>query len=364
MKNKYLYFIAAAFLFAAAFTSCKKDKENTDDPSTVAYGIITIVTEAEGDVKMYLTGTGEATVDWGDGARETVALTHPDEMPDIFNTSNSYSYMRMHTYTVSGAKTITITGNISGLVTDRTGYVNALNLSGCPGLKFLNCSREDLTSLDVSKNIDLEYLSCGDNQLISLDVSKNIALQFLECGVNQLTSLNVSKNIALQFLDCGANQLTSLDVSKNSALKTLSCTYNQLTYLDVSKNIALKILYCSDNQLTSLDVSKNIALQFLECYNNQLSALNVRKNDALKVLMCNNNQLAALDLSNNPDLINVSCANTNLDFPALIDIFNGLPDRTGKARSSLSVSDTPGVSSGGYETAKDTAEGKNWTVYP
>ena len=39
---------------------------------------------------------------------------------------------------------------------------------------------------------------------------------------------------ALTYLDCSENQLTELDVSKNTALTALSCSDNQLTELDVT----------------------------------------------------------------------------------------------------------------------------------
>ncbi len=57
---------------------------------------------------------------------------------------------------------------------------------------------------------------------------------------------------ALTRLDCSCNQLTSLDVSHNTALEWLDCAENKLTSLDVSNNTALVTLYCSNNQLTSL----------------------------------------------------------------------------------------------------------------
>lgn len=94
------------------------------------------------------------------------------------------------------------------------------------------------------------------------------ALTELDCRRNQLTSLDLSKNTALQVLDCGDNQLASLDVSKNTALEELSCWGNQLTSLDVSANTALKDLDCGQNQLTSLDLSANPKLSFSHCYTN------------------------------------------------------------------------------------------------
>ena len=70
------------------------------------------------------------------------------------------------------------------------------------------------------------------------------ALTVLYCDNNQLTTLDVSKNMALTSLSCSINQLTALDVSKNTALTELSCFSNQLTALDVSGCTALTDLYC------------------------------------------------------------------------------------------------------------------------
>ena len=74
---------------------------------------------------------------------------------------------------------------------------------------------------------------------------------------------------ALTNFGCSGNQLTALDVSKNVALTELLLNNNQLTALDVRKNVALTSLDCSENQLTALDVSKNIELTYLGCSGNQ-----------------------------------------------------------------------------------------------
>ena len=136
-------------------------------------------------------------------------------------------------------------------------YCTNLNISNLKGIEAftalteLNCERNLLTSLDVSKNTALTYLSCDDNSLTNLDVSKNTALISLNCCNNQLRSLNVSKNTALISLICCANQLTILDVSKNTALTKLECSVNSLKTLDVSKNNALTELSFSHTRLTS-----------------------------------------------------------------------------------------------------------------
>ena len=212
----------------------------------------------------------------------------------------------------------------------------------------LSLSKNQLTNLDVSNNIPLTILQAGDNQLVdinlndaialkrldiynnkltSLDVSKNTALTVLNAYRNQLTNLDVSGATALTDLDVGDNQLTSLDISNNTALTKLDVGNNQLTSLDVSNNTALTKLYAYNNQLTSLDVSKNIALTQLYAYNNQLTKLDVSKNTALKELYADNNQLTSLDVSNNTALIFLYAGSnqlTNLDVSkntALIKLF-------------------------------------------
>jgi hypothetical protein len=117
----------------------------------------------------------------------------------------------------------------------------------------------------------LTMLECNSNQLTTLDLSKNIALIRLVCNDNQLTSLDVSKNTTLRTLDCNWNQLTTLDLSANTALIYLQCYNNQLTSLDVSWNTKMIQLWCSDNQLTSLAVPKEAPLAYIGCYGNQLN---------------------------------------------------------------------------------------------
>ena len=128
------------------------------------------------------------------------------------------------------------------------------------------------------------------------------ALESLQCMRNQLTSLDVSKNTLLRVLGCEENKLTSLDLSKNTLLMILDCSYNKLTSLDVSNLTTLESLQCHDNQLTSLDVS-NTAMVYIECYRNQLkgSAMetfvkglpeitNGKEWDGLMYIVCNEDE--------------------------------------------------------------------------
>ena len=173
-------------------------------------------------------------------------------------------------------KEAAVTTEISGALVD-AGIRNLEEIKYFTSLTSLYCSRNELTSLDLSKNTALAGLDCSGNDLTSLDVSNNTALTSLNCRSNDLTSLDVSNNTALKSLECSYNQLTSLDVSNNTALTDLQCGYNELTSLDVSNNTALTDLYCSFNQLTSLDVSNNTALKSLDCFRNPFTKITLYK---------------------------------------------------------------------------------------
>ena len=166
--------------------------------------------------------------------------------------------------------------------TNKDGQISVNEAQKVRGLELYDYSGEDIIGLNISSMSEIKYFT---------------ALEYLDCSGNQLTSLDVSGCPALTSLYCWGNQLTSLDVSNNTALTELDCFDNQLSSLDVSGCPALTSLYCSGNQLTSLNVSNNTALKFLNCDNNQLASLDVSNNNALRFLVCDNNQLTSLDLS-------------------------------------------------------------------
>jgi hypothetical protein len=144
------------------------------------------------------------------------------------------------------------------------GYQNIADLTGIEdfaGLMYLNCSGNQLTSLDISTNTALTDLNCFFNQLTSLDVSANTNLIELWCSENQLISLDVSTNISLTFLACDGNQLTSLDVSDATTLNWLYCEDNQLISLDVrnGNNINISTFYATNNPNLSCISADDVA---------------------------------------------------------------------------------------------------------
>ena len=327
--NRYFFsLILMTAFFAAVCSSCNKD--DSIDSSTQ----ITMTTEAL-EVSFQIGGTGKMLIDWGDGTPLDEHMLSPADY-------KLQTPIYAHEYSKISSRTITIFSE--NLVT-------------------FGSDKNQLTSLDVSKNTDLMHLLCSNEyQLKSLDVSKNIALKRLLVSDTRLKSLDVSKNIALTNLQCFQNyQLEELDVKNNIALEILSCGSNRLEKLDVSNNIALEVLMCYSNKLTTLDVSKNSALETLTCYNNQLTALNVKNNKALTYFLCLDNQLTNLDLSENTALEFMACDNNQFDDISLNALFGTLHSKN------ITYNGNPKTIYIGGNPGTDTcdpsiAESKGWKV--
>ena len=234
--------------------------------ATVSWGKVTAVAQ----------GTATITCKANDGSGVSAKCSVTVTSPDIDINATNFPDEKFRNY----------------LLSQDYGEDGVLTGDEIRSVTFINVDEKGISSLKgIEYFTALKKLWCNGNQLTTLDVSKNMALTELTCSDNKLTTLDMSKNTALATLYCYDNQLTTLDVSKNTALYRLNCTNNQLTILDVSKNTALTTLRCDDNQLTTLDVSNLTELHDLDCYGNQLTTLNVSGCTALKSLFCWSNQL-------------------------------------------------------------------------
>ena len=222
------------------------------------------------------------------------------------------------------------------------------------------------TNYDTNSNGKLEASECdavtkmeviarGISSLKGVEHFPNLSV--LQCSSNQLTSIDVSKNTMLERLWCDGNQLTTLDVSKNTMLETLVCYYNQLTSLDVSKNTKLTALNCEDNQLTSLDLSNNTELTFLRCSLNQLTSLDLSNITKLTELYCYGNQLTDVALQS---LVNSLPTTTDGDFRPL----SSVEDETNALMSKAQVAQAKAKGWNTYYYNDDSGQWELWELYP
>ncbi|MFV8321402.1 T9SS type B sorting domain-containing protein [Flavobacterium sp. LB3P21] len=139
--------------------------------------------------------------------------------------------------------------------------------------------------------IDGKVLTTNVSGITSLDISANnisnltgiqdfVSLTFLECSRNKLSSLDLTNNTSLTLLNCWGNNITNLDLTRNTKLTYLSCFQNKLTSLDLSKNTLLSQLFCSWNELTSLNLKNG--------NNRDLFALNAFNNPNLSCIQVDN----------------------------------------------------------------------------
>lgn len=108
--------------------------------------------------------------------------------------------------------------------------------------------------------------------LTSLDLEPEIKTPTFE--IKDLTGIEDFKELAS--LNCSYNNLTTLDLSKNTALTKLNCSTNNLTTLDLSAQTKITSLICNSNKITSLDLSKQTGLNYISCFGNALTYLNIK----------------------------------------------------------------------------------------
>ena len=194
--------------------------------------------------------------------------------------------------------------------------VTAVDLSALTVLNSIDCSRNELTSLDFITNPNsLETLDCSLNPFITVDLSSYINLKNLSIAAcNSLTSLDVSALTNLEFLNYSFNsQLSSLNLENQTNLQELHCSFNQIANFDFLSNLnQLKLLRCNSNLLAEINISNLINLEELICSNNQLTSIDLTNNLNLTKLDCSDNQLTELELIPVPNLISLNCSNNQL----------------------------------------------------
>jgi len=199
----------------------------------------------------------------------------------------------------------------------------ALDVSGLTGALYIQCSQNDLTSINMSGMTALAEIRCENNQLTALDASGLTSLKTIRCEGNKIASIGLSGCGSLTHLYGNNNEIESLDVSDCVSIKWLEINNNKLSALDASGRTTLEWIECNNNNITSLTVSGCSSLYWIECYNNQLTALDVSGCANLTELYCFNNKLTSLNVSNCTTLYWLNCS---YNYLASINAIIGLKD--------------------------------------
>ena len=218
-----------------------------------------------------------------------------------------------------------------------TNNLTSLDVSNLTVLKNLYCMQNKLTSLLTPRS--LETLNVGNNSMTNFQMTGDTNLKTLYLDAcNNLKTVKLINNSALETLDvrmcnqlttfvCYGGKLTSLDLEGCSALTEMDCHSNLITSFSNLPS-SLQTINCSSNKFTTLtltgksalktlDVSNNTSLTKLECYNNALTSLNVSSCPVMTTLNCSNNKLTSL-YSLPSSLQSLNCSNNQLTSLATI----------------------------------------------
>ena len=248
--------------------------------------------------------------------------------------------------------------SVTAIDVSSKGIFNLKGIEHFTALKTLNCSGNQLTALDVTKNTALTELYCYDNKIQDGGMQTLISSLHQNGGTlcaydttsdqNEMTTTNVadakakkwqvkawdgSKYVdyaglfavyinATNFPDAAfRNYVGDFDLNSNGylteneidAVTEISVPMMNITSLKgIEYFTALTTLDCNSNKLTALDVTKNTALENLICVGNQLSALNVANCTTLYTLDCSENKLTTLDVTKNTALQMLYCNDNQL----------------------------------------------------
>lgn len=198
-----------------------------------------------------------------------------------------------------------ITTNILNTTADLT------NLSGIEyftNLRIVNCSGNQISSLNLTALIHLEEIKANNNTLSTVNLSGLTTLKKIDFNHNFLTSININNFSNLTELFIYDNQITALNFLNNPNLSSINCRINAITSLDLTSLSSLYWVSCDSNQLTSLNVAGLPLIYEIECGNNLLTSLNVSGLSTLGILGCENNQISTLNVSSLSSLWRLDCS--------------------------------------------------------
>ncbi|MDL2239486.1 hypothetical protein LJC73_04730, partial [Bacteroidales bacterium OttesenSCG-928-L14] len=288
-------------------------------------------------------GTNNVRVNWGDGNTNTYSCNGIDDL--VLN--HTYSNTNNYNVTIS---TLHIGSKITRFDISNQ-QVSALDVTKAVSLKRLNCSNNQLTSLELSDyysntRLDkLEVLNVSNNNLSTIEIGRCYVLKEFYCNNNQITGelvltpnselekVNISnnqisriglnyRNINLKELYCRNNSITEIIYLYDAKyLEILDCSYCLITNLDLSNSSKLKTLSCESNKLSFLDITPSVELIELNCGNNNLRELNLTNNTKLLNWDCSNNRIASLTIDNMPNIVSSNCVNNAIPIANVKQIY-------------------------------------------
>ena len=173
-------------------------------------------------------------------------------------------------------------------------------------LRYLDCSKNNITNLQLLWADKLEELYCWNNKLTDLNLSPSTQLWRLRMSNNKVTSLDVTNNTKITDFYCNSNGMNTITgFASLTGLKYFMGNNNNLTELDCSEMKQLRDFQVSRNKLRELVFSNNPYLHTVICDaqggktvdGRLLSILKLDGCPSLDSLVCNDNAILSLNLT-------------------------------------------------------------------
>ncbi|MBO4697890.1 MAG: leucine-rich repeat domain-containing protein [Lachnospiraceae bacterium] len=211
------------------------------------------------------------------------------------------------------------------------------------GVENLDLRANELTSIDISKNVNLKVLNIGRNKLETLDITGIRGLIKAFCGSVQDKILLDDEGVEHECDDYSAfgrnEESFDLTVDKGvSITRTLTEDESQtismfpdaafrsfvFEYFDLNEDLVIDgeelaaIAECGSLNVNGRGISDLTGIEYftglkhLNCGDNRLESIDLSANKELLYLDCSINSLTELDISDNSKLINLDCSANNL----------------------------------------------------
>jgi Leucine-rich repeat (LRR) protein len=261
---------------------------------------------------LLLVGFAEAqTVNIPDSNFKTILLSA--------NSSNSIAKNLIGNFTVvdtnsNGEIEVSEALNINYIDVSQSNISDLTGIESFTNLEQLICDNNQITSLDLTSNIDLLHFNCSFNQILSINIQGLTNLEDIQCNNNQISNLDIEMLANLESLFCSNNQIFSLNLSNLTNLKAVDCSFNQLTAIDFSNCMLLINVEINNNLINGpLNLENRVDLESLNINENNFSSINLTNCSSLNYFSNNNlSQLTSLNLSNCNSLSELVIQNSTL----------------------------------------------------
>ncbi|MDR6967927.1 hypothetical protein J2X31_001941 [Flavobacterium arsenatis] len=156
--------------------------------------------------------------------------------------------------------------------------LNSLNISSLINLQHLKCRNNPITELQLANNVDLLSLEVGGSTISNINLGGNISITKLHIENTLIESFNLGNLINLTDLAYSPGYTNFIGFENKSGITSLSIFQDNFTTFNFFLFPNLISVGCNDTSIEGIDLS----------YNLLLTSLNVSNNDSLGMLNLKN----------------------------------------------------------------------------